>query len=292
MLKVVEWINIELSEVLFNPELFKENKVVLVWLNHSIWSEKSAVSWLVNSQIHNEFLRYEYSSSSLRNYRSPYLGGNKEKISSPSFTWLFFLNSLGSSLSFDLLLCHSHFIWVVLYYYFLIFVYMVLIPENSLSLSVSLSHCFLRFYLGQTPRLHSVLIKGSPQNLPKFSGLDLDISGLTHPHICHSFMLSVSFNDYSLNSLSICVSILLRIYLFLQPWFYLGYWFNSLSCENSSSFPSFNNMYMTFKVKPAGCIQVPGYFFYKNAFMSSLGLFSPYRWESYILFLKLFKVQI
>lgn len=169
---------------------------------------------------------------------------------------------------------------------------MILISESSLSLSVSLSHYFLRFYLGQTPRLYSVLIKRNPQNLPTFSGLDLDISCLNHPHICYGFMLSMSFNDYSLNSLSICVSTLLRIYLFLQPWFYLGYWFNSLSHENSSSFPSFNNVYMTFKVKPAGCIQVPGYFFYKNAFMSRLGLFSPYRWESYILFLKLFKVQI
>lgn len=169
---------------------------------------------------------------------------------------------------------------------------MLLIAENSLFLSVSLSDYFLRSNLSQTPKLHSVLIKGNPQNLPKFSGLDLDIFGLTHPHICHGFVLSMSFINYSLNSLSICVSTMLRIYLFLQSWFYLGYWFNSLSRENSSSFSFFNNVYIAFKVKPAGCIQVPWYFFYKNAFMSSLGLFSPYRWKSYNLFLKLFKVQI
>lgn len=212
-----------------------------------------------------------------------------KKISSPSFIRLFFLNSLGSSLCFD-------YFYVILtlfeLYCIITFSYMILMAENSLSLSVSLSDYFLRFNLSQTPKLHSVLIKGNPQNLPKFSGLGLDIFGLTHPHICHGFVLSMSFNDYSLNSLSICVSTVLRIYLFLQPWFYLGYWFNSLSRENSSSFPSFNNVYMTFKVKPAGCIQVPWYFFYKNAFMSSLGLFSPYRRESYILFLKLFKGQI
>lgn len=86
----------------------------------------------------------------------------------------------------------------------------------------------------------------------------------------HGLVFSISSNDSSFTSLSICVSTLFRIYLFLQPWFYLVYWFNSLFCENSSFFPSSNNVYTVFKVKPAGCIQVPGHFFSKGAFMSSL----------------------